>query len=398
MAYRAGTKAVAAAVDRVGSSRGASRPLGKPRRSNLSRLFAAGAMLTGVAAVVGVLLLAPLAASRLMTRSIGVQPATRGSAIERPAPLRVEPRHRLAQAASFPAFAGATSSLVVAAVSPPAAEAEPDAPPVVVAAGAPDASEIVTAPQQTAVLEAAPPPATSSLAPPRRQPTAASAAPAPRPGGLRLASVPAPDAAAPREEPSAVQRLFAALTPAARQDDVTGSISAYAPADHLPRQDSLPRKDDHRTAVYDIVGRTVHMPNGERLEAHSGLGKGFDNPAFSHVRMRGPTPPQTYRLTMRERLFHGVAAIRLTPIGEETMHGRDGMLAHTYMLGPRGESNGCVSFKDYAKFLAAFRRGEVTHMIVVARLTGSPASVIAARRATSARYAASSSGTNTVRR
>ena len=36
---------------------------------------------------------------------------------------------------------------------------------------------------------------------------------------------------------------------------------------------------------------------------------------------------------------------------------RDGMLAHTYMLGPKGESNGCVSFRDYSKFLAAFRRG-----------------------------------------
>lgn len=344
-------------------------------------------MLTGVAAVAGVLLLAPLAASWLMTRSIGVQPVSRGSAIDRPAPLRVEPRHRLAQAASFPAFAGETFSL--AAVSPPAAEAEPDAPPpIVVAAAAPEAAGFVAPPpQQTAALVSPTPPATSSVAPPRRQPKEASAAPAPRTGGMRLASVPTPDAAAPGEEPGVVQRLFAALTPSGREDDVTGSISAYAPTDHLPR------KDDHRTAVYDIVSHTVHMPNGERLEAHSGLGQGFDNPSFSHVRMRGPTPPQTYRLTMRERLFHGVAAIRLTPIGEETMHGRDGMLAHTYMLGPRGESNGCVSFKDYSKFLAAFRRGEVTHMIVVARLTGSPASVIAARRASSARYAAGISAT-----
>ena len=54
---------------------------------------------------------------------------------------------------------------------------------------------------------------------------------------------------------------------------------------------------------------------------------------------------------LREELFHGVQAIRLNPVDDDKMFGRAGMLAHTYMLGPNGQSNGCVSFKDYRKFL-----------------------------------------------
>ncbi|WP_043747857.1 DUF2778 domain-containing protein [Methylobacterium nodulans] len=121
------------------------------------------------------------------------------------------------------------------------------------------------------------------------------------------------------------------------------------------------------TAVYDISARTVTLPNGERLEAHSGLGPHMDDPRFVHVRMRGATPPGTYDLTEREKLFHGVRAIRLTPVGGSgAVHGRVGLLAHTYMLGPSGASNGCVSFKDYNRFLQAFLRGEVQRLVVVA--------------------------------
>ncbi|XYD08134.1 DUF2778 domain-containing protein [Methylobacterium sp. NMS12] len=108
------------------------------------------------------------------------------------------------------------------------------------------------------------------------------------------------------------------------------------------------------------------LPNGERLEAHSGLGEGLDDPRLVNVRMRGPTPPGTYDLTERERPFHGVRAIRLTPIGgNEAVYGRVGLLAHTYMLGPRGDSNGCVSFRDYDRFLQAYLRGEVQRLVVV---------------------------------
>ena len=121
-------------------------------------------------------------------------------------------------------------------------------------------------------------------------------------------------------------------------------------------------------AVYDISAGVVHMPNGEKLEAHSGLGDMMDDTRYIHVKMRGPTPPGTYKLTMRESLFHGVEAIRLTPVDGKKPFGRDGLLAHTYMLRKPGESNGCVSFRDYARFLAAFKRGEVRQMVVVPRL------------------------------
>ncbi|KKZ89437.1 hypothetical protein B5K05_11750 [Rhizobium phaseoli] len=131
-------------------------------------------------------------------------------------------------------------------------------------------------------------------------------------------------------------------------------------------------------AIYDIENSTVYLPNGERLEAHSGLGKMRDNPRYANQKMRGPTPPHTYILTMREALFHGVAAIRLTPVeGSDAIYDRVGLLAHTYMLGKNGDSNGCVSFKDYKRFLAAYKRGDIKQLVVVPRLNNKPASTLA---------------------
>lgn len=127
------------------------------------------------------------------------------------------------------------------------------------------------------------------------------------------------------------------------------------------------RTPPHGTAIYDIRARTVYLPNGERLEAHSGLGERMDDPRHAHVRMHGPTPPHVYDLTEREQRFHGVRAIRLNPVGgSRAIHGRAGLLAHTYLLGPRGDSNGCLSIKDYDRFLQAYLRGEVRRLVVVA--------------------------------
>lgn len=127
-----------------------------------------------------------------------------------------------------------------------------------------------------------------------------------------------------------------------------------------------------RIAIYDIAAHTVYMPNGDTLEAHSGLGERLDNPRYVNVKMKGPTPPNVYKLSMRERIFHGVRAIRLTPIDESKMFGRDGMLAHTYMLRNRGHSNGCVVFSNYPAFLAAFQRGDVDRLVVVEHLDKPP--------------------------
>ena len=71
-------------------------------------------------------------------------------------------------------------------------------------------------------------------------------------------------------------------------------------------------------------------------------------------------------------LDDGVRAIRLVPVGDGKMFGRDGLLAHSYMLGPNGESNGCVSFSDYPAFLDAYLKGEVDRLVVVEHLAIAP--------------------------
>ncbi|WP_292124487.1 tlde1 domain-containing protein [Mesorhizobium sp.] len=129
-------------------------------------------------------------------------------------------------------------------------------------------------------------------------------------------------------------------------------------------------------AVYDISAGTVYMPDGSKLEAHSGFGSMVDQPRFVNRKNVGPTPPDTYNLSMRESRFHGVEAIRLTPTSGKNKYGRDGLLAHTYMLrGGRAESNGCVVFKDYHRFLSAYKKGKIKRLVVVPRLTRSPTQV-----------------------
>lgn len=125
---------------------------------------------------------------------------------------------------------------------------------------------------------------------------------------------------------------------------------------------------DQWTAIYDVAAHTVYLPNGTKLEAHSGLGNRIDDPRHVNERNRGATPPQVYELEPREQLFHGVRALRLKPVGSGNIFGRAGLLAHTYMLGANGDSNGCVSFKNYNAFLQAFQNGEVKRLAVVARL------------------------------
>ena len=144
-----------------------------------------------------------------------------------------------------------------------------------------------------------------------------------------------------------------------------------------PARKEIAIEDDGRTAIYDISARTVYLPSGRRLEAHSGLGAYMDNPHHVNLRMRGATPPNVYNLTLRESLFHGVRAIRLNPVDGDRMYGRAGILAHSYMLGANGQSNGCVSFGNYPEFLNAYLKGEVTRLAVVDRLESPPARLAA---------------------
>jgi hypothetical protein len=148
------------------------------------------------------------------------------------------------------------------------------------------------------------------------------------------------------------------------------TLASLTPGDGLfsERKDLSALGYDGQTAVYDISAQVVYLPNGTKLEAHSGLGSLMDNPAHINQRMVGATPPNVYDLKPREKLFHGVAALRMTPVGENEMHGRTGLLVHSYMLGPNGDSNGCVSIKEYDRFLTAYTNGEVKRLVVVPSL------------------------------
>jgi hypothetical protein len=262
-----------------------------------------------------------------------------------------------------PASAALLQSRLGEGVSPPAA-------PVLAAL------EVPLPPERDVerVDDAAPPP-------PARPPEFAAVAPASRGAPRPLAR--AASAAPPADDRNVAQKLFGL----GRSTAPAGSSLAYAsPETAAVREQSSPAADsasgfsvfsrslpptgyDRNTAVYDIAARTVYLPDGTRLEAHSGLGEYLDDPRHVDVRMRGATPPHVYELQPRDELFHGVAALRLVPVGgDASIYGRAGLLAHTYMLGPNGDSNGCVSFKDYDAFLKAFHDGKITHLAVVAKL------------------------------
>ena len=147
-----------------------------------------------------------------------------------------------------------------------------------------------------------------------------------------------------------------------------GGIGSSKPSRNDAAVGPAPAGYDRYTAVYDLSAHMVYLPNGTRLEAHSGLGDRLDDPRHVSERDRGATPPHLYELAPREESFHGVQALRLTPVGGGDIYGRAGLLAHSYMLGPNGDSNGCVSFKDYDAFLAAYQSGEVKRLAVVASL------------------------------
>jgi hypothetical protein len=216
--------------------------------------------------------------------------------------------------------------------------------------------------------------------------------PVPRPSSLPAArSVDVPDASrrgllGVRGRQTAEQSGTTTVTPAptdgrnffeklfgSQQQRSSGPALAYAaPEDGLfsaRRSTSAPVSlpYDRATAVYDISAHTVYLPDGTRLEAHSGLGSWLDDPRYVTEHNRGATPPNVYDLELRAQPFHGVRALRLNPTGG-TVYGRTGLLAHTYMLGPRGDSNGCVSFRDYRAFLRAYENGQIRRLAVVAHL------------------------------
>jgi hypothetical protein len=196
----------------------------------------------------------------------------------------------------------------------------------------------------------------------------------------------------PRSRPVEASLTLQGTTPTAQSDNRTLlqklsdlfpariTLASLTPDGGLDRPDLTSLGYDNVTAVYDIAARAVYLPDGSKLEAHSGFGGLKDDPAHVSERDVGATPPNVYGLKPRERLFHGVPALRMIPVTGNATLGRSGLLAHGYMLGPNGDSNGCVSIKNYEKFLKAFQNGEIKRLVVVASLNDG---VSAPRRSTS---------------
>jgi hypothetical protein len=179
--------------------------------------------------------------------------------------------------------------------------------------------------------------------------------------------LPPPERATP-DHPSVSARRLAPLHSSSLADAPNKKLRT---ADLAADASSRPEVDSH-TAIYDLAAHTVYLPDGHRWEAHSGLGGYMDDARYVNVKDWGATPPNIYDLALRERTFHGVRAIRLNPIDDNKMFGREGMLAHPYMLGANGQSNGCVSFRDYPAFLNAFLKGDVNRLVVVEHLASVP--------------------------
>jgi hypothetical protein len=160
------------------------------------------------------------------------------------------------------------------------------------------------------------------------------------------------------------------------------TLASLTPGDGLFRShpDLQSLGYDSQTAVYDISAHAVYLPNGLTLEAHSGIGMLKDNPETVQARNAGATPPAVYDLRPREKLFHGVRALRMIPADGSDTLGRAGLLVHSFMLGPDGDSNGCVSIRDYVRFRKAYDDGEINRLVVVPTLSAAPAT---AARATS---------------
>jgi hypothetical protein len=190
--------------------------------------------------------------------------------------------------------------------------------------------------------------------------------PLPRSRPLEASLEPAPDAPAPAAESDnrTVLQKLADFLPA------RATMASLSPTDGLfsEKPDLGALGYDNLTAVYDISARAVYLPNGSKLEAHSGMGSLMDDPAHVNERMVGATPPNVYDLKPREHLFHGVQALRMIPVGDSDTLGRSGLLTHSYMLGPNGDSNGCVSIRNYDKFLSAYKNGEIKRLVVVPSL------------------------------
>ncbi|HVX78532.1 MAG TPA: DUF2778 domain-containing protein [Bradyrhizobium sp.] len=230
------------------------------------------------------------------------------------------------------------------------------------AAAQPEQAQPAPAPEvQTAAAEESKPQTAPVVPLPRSRPVEANLEP-PMPMAAAAANASIAVASAQPDDRTWLQKLSALLPSGglklASLGPDAGGISRGGP-------DLTKFGYDKQTAVYDITAHVVYMPNGVKLEAHSGMGRLMDDPEHVNEKNLGATPPAVYDLKMREHIFHGVEALRMLPEDSNATLGRTGLLTHPYMLGPNGDSNGCVSIKDYDYFLAAYKNGEINRLVVV---------------------------------
>ena len=202
---------------------------------------------------------------------------------------------------------------------------------------------------------------TSGIPLPRSRPASANLEPAPGSSAATLAQA---DSAPRSDDRTLMQKL---------SDLIPGKIklASLTPEGLFHRGPDLAALGyDGQTAVYDISAHAVYMPSGLTLEAHSGIGGLRDDPEHVSVPNLGATPPATYDLKPREASFHGVSALRMTPVEGSDINGRSGLLVHSFMLGVNGDSNGCVSIREYDRFLKAYNDGQVNRIVVVPSLSG----------------------------
>ena len=199
--------------------------------------------------------------------------------------------------------------------------------------------------------------------------------PLPRPNGIARQGVA-------RTPPVVIEPQVVALPPQPQSPPKSGEFGIF---DKLFADSDRAAKAvlaaNPNTALYDIAKRVVYLPNGDKLEAHSGYGQWIDDPESVHRKDVGVTPPNVYAVSFREKPFHGVRALRMKPVGSGNMYGRDGILAHSYLLGDGGASNGCISVRDYDKFLKAYEDGKFNQIIVIRSADEPVPSQVASARA-----------------
>lgn len=183
--------------------------------------------------------------------------------------------------------------------------------------------------------------------------------PLPRPDGIARQGVA-------RTPPVVIEPQVAALPPQPQSQPKSGEFGIldklFADPDRAAKAVLAANPN---TALYDIAKRVVYLPDGHKLEAHSGYGQWIDDPESVHRKDVGVTPPNVYAVSFREKPFYGVRALRMKPVGSGNMYGRDGILAHSYLLGDGGASNGCISVRNYDRFLKAYEDGKFNQIIVL---------------------------------